>query len=293
MHLTHLSLTNYRNYAKQELALAPGNVLLLGDNAHGKTNLLEAVFLLATGRAERAATDAEVIAWAVRDDPQPYARVAGVAHRNSSARGAQAPPPVHATSGEISVEVTIIGRPGARGGLVASKRLKLNGVPKRAADVAGAITAVLFTTDDMDLVRGAPAGRRRYLDVMLSQAGRDYARALSRYTKVVTQRNALLRRIQEGAGAAGELDYWDGELARDGGALLVERAAAVERLACAAAALHARLSGGRERFAVAYDARTLDGWPPAHIAAAPPAEAPAGGAAAIRLGGQPSSVRGS
>jgi DNA replication and repair protein RecF len=249
MHLRHLALTNFRNYAKQELDLAPGAILLLGQNAQGKTNLLEAVFLLATGRSERADADADYIAWSDRDDMQPHARIVGTAQRAST---------------EISVEVTVLGRTGAKG-LVASKRFKLNGVPKRASDVIGAITAVLFTTDDMELVKGAPSGRRRYLDVMLSQVDHQYLRALQRYTKVITQRNALLKRIQEGSAKPAELAYWDEELARDGAAILVTRAAAVAQLAEAATATHARLSGEREQFALAYTPRFSDAWPPARI----------------------------
>ena len=82
MHLRHLSLTNFRNYPRQELDLAPGPVLLLGENAQGKTNLLEAVFLLATARSERADNDADYIAWSTRDDIQPHARIAGNAVRD-------------------------------------------------------------------------------------------------------------------------------------------------------------------------------------------------------------------
>ena len=257
MHLRRLSLTNFRNYARAELDLAPGVVLFLGENAQGKTNLLEAVALLATGRSERAEADANYIAWSARDEPQPFARIAGIA-----ARGGH----------DVSVELTVIGREGAQGSLVASKRLKLNGVPRRAADVVGAITAVLFTTDDMQLVKGSPSGRRRYLDVMLSQVDRAYLRALSRYTKVVTQRNALLKRIQDGAAGRDELAYWDEELARDGATLLVARAAAVEALARVAAETHAALSGERERFELAYAPRFVDGWPPERIAAAGSAE---------------------
>ena len=178
MHLTKLTLTNFRNYPAQTLDLAPGPILLLGPNAQGKTNILEAIFLLATGRSERSTTDADFIAWSAveSDDPQPVARIVAEASR---------------TSGDVTVELNIVGREGAHG-IVASKRFRLNGVPKRAADVFGAVTAVLFTTDDMDLVKGAPAGRRRFLDVMLSQTDRAYTRALSRYNKVVTQRNVLL-----------------------------------------------------------------------------------------------------
>ena len=251
MHLRHLSLTNFRNYAKQELDLEPGAVLFLGENAQGKTNLLEAVFLLATGRSERASTDADLIAWDTRADAQPVARVVG--------QGVRA-------TGDVSVEVAIAGREGAQGRLVAAKRFKLNGIPKRAADVTGAVLAVLFTTDDMELVRGSPSGRRRYLDTMLAQVDHQYARALQRYNKVITQRNALLKRIQERAANRDELAYWDEEMARDGGAIAVARAGAVCELAEAARSAHARLSSERERFELGYAPRFVDGWPPERLA---------------------------
>ncbi len=263
MHLRQLQLVHFRNYERQELRLAPGAVLFLGENAQGKTNLLEAVFLLAAGRSERASSDADYIGWSARGEPQPFARIAATAVR---------------ASGDVTVELTVAGREpygphgGPRGALAASKRYKLNGVPKRASDVVGAITAVLFTTDDMELVKGAPAGRRRYLDVMLSQVDRAYLRALQRYTKVVTQRNALLRRIQDGAARADELAYWDEQLAGDGALLLVARAQAVAGLAGHAAEAHARLSDGRERLGLAYVPRFVEGWPPARIAAAAPAD---------------------
>ncbi|HEY8172446.1 MAG TPA: DNA replication/repair protein RecF [Dehalococcoidia bacterium] len=250
MYVRRLSLTNFRNYAKQELVLDPAPVLLLGENAQGKTNLLEAVFLLATGRSERASTDADLIAWSVRDDPQPVARVVGEAERRS---------------GAVTVEVGIAGREGANDNLIASKRFKLNGVARRASDVIGAITAVLFTTDDMELVKGAPSGRRRYLDVMLSQAERPYVRALPRYNKLVTQRNALLKRIKEGSARRDELPYWDEEIAREGALIIASRAGAVGEVSESAAAAHGRLSGEREELAVAYQPRFAEGWDAARI----------------------------
>ena len=252
MHLSRLTLTHFRNYASQELTFDVGPVLFLGENAQGKTNILEAVFLLATGRSERSGSDADLIAWDARGEAQPFARVAGTAERGTTT---------------VSVEVTVVGRAGAHG-IVASKRLKLNGVPRRASDVVGAITAVLFTTDDMDLVRGSPSSRRRYLDVMLSQADRRYLLALQRYTKVVTQRNALLKRIQDGAAKAHELAYWDEELAKDGAVIVATRAAAVDKLSVAATMAHAHLSGEREDFVLAYAPRFVDGWPPERLAAA-------------------------
>jgi DNA replication and repair protein RecF len=252
VHLTRLTLTNFRNYPKQELVLAPGAVLFLGENAQGKTNLLEAVFLLAAGKSERASSDADYIHWEARDETQPFARVAGVAQRGGN---------------DVTVELTITGRPGARG-LIASKKFKLNGVAKRAADVMGAIMAVLFTTDDMELVKGAPSGRRRYLDVMLSQVDRPYARALQQYGKLITQRNALLKRIGEGGAKRDELAYWDDELSGHGAGIAKGRAGAVVELSAEAAGSHGRLSGEREEFALEYEPRFAEGWTAERIAGA-------------------------
>jgi DNA replication and repair protein RecF len=245
VHLTQLTLTNFRNYEKQSLDLAPGTVLLLGENAQGKTNILEAVGLLATGRSERSSGDGDYIAWSQRYESQPFARIEGVAQR---------------ASGEVKVDLTIAGKTGVRGNLIGTKRFKLNGVAKRGSDVVGAILAVTFTTDDMELVKGAPAGRRRLLDMMLTQADRRYARALSKYNKLVTQRNALLKNIKEGEAKRNELAYWDEELSREGATLIALRASALSRVSPQAAESHARLSGDREELAVAYEPKFAEAW---------------------------------
>jgi DNA replication and repair protein RecF len=256
VHLTSLTLASFRNYSRLDLAAGPGVILLLGQNAQGKTNVLEAIALLATGRSERTESDADLIAWPARDDPQPFARIAATAQRASD---------------HVAVELTVVGRPGARG-LIASKRFKVNGIARRAADATGNILAVLFTTDDMDLVKGAPAGRRRFVDTMLVQADRAYARALSRYGKVVTQRNALLKQLQERHGDPEELTYWDAELAAEAATIVSARAQALARLSDDAGAVHAALASGREAFAVSYAPRFGEGWDAARIVAAAPDE---------------------
>jgi DNA replication and repair protein RecF len=245
MWLSELHLTNFRNYRSQELALLRGPVLLLGDNAQGKSNLLEAVFLLATARSERAQTDGDLICREALADEQPFARVS--AH-------------VERADGPVELEVIIAATARSRPGRVsASKRLRVNGVARRQADMVGQLTAVLFTTHDLELIVGAPAGRRRFIDITLSQLEPPYVRALSRYTKTLTQRNALLRRIQEGSAGEDELEDWDGGLAEDGAVLIERRAAAVELLAGRAREAHERLSGGSEELSIAYETR-LDGW---------------------------------
>ena len=246
MWIRHLSLTHYRNYARQDLDLCQGPLLLLGANAQGKSNLLEAVFLLATTRAERAAADGDLIDWAALDEAQPVARVTAQIERRD---------------GPLALEVIVAARSGRTkdGRVMASKRLRVNGVARRQIDFVGQLTAVLFSTHDLELVGGPPAERRRYLDTTLSQLDRTYAQALHRYTKVIAQRNALLRRIQEGDADEGELSFWDDELARDGAVLMRERASAVETLATYAREEHARISDGKEELAIAYQPR-LAGW---------------------------------
>jgi DNA replication and repair protein RecF len=241
MWIRRLRLTNFRNYREQELELRQGPVLLLGDNAQGKSNLLEAVFLLATTRSERAQTDADLICWDALDEPQPFARVSAQVERSD---------------GAVELEVIIAG---ARERGRASKRLRVNGVPRRQADMIGLLTAVLFSTHDLDLIAGAPSERRRFIDVTLSQLDPAYVRALQRYTKVIAQRNALLKRIQEGIASADELDAWDGNLAEDGAVLIQRRAAAIAALAERAREAHARLSDGKEELSIAYQPR-LEGW---------------------------------
>jgi len=245
MWLRQISLTNFRNYARQDLELPRGLSLVLGENAQGKSNLLEAVFLLATTRSQRAGVDGELIRREALDEPQPVARVAATIER---------------ADGPLALELMVVGRhrPGT-GRVLASKRLRVNGVPRRQQDVVGQLTAVLFTTEDIELIGGAPSERRRLMDVMLSQLEPAYWRALQRYTKVVSQRNALLRRIREGDSKPDELAFWDEELAREGALIIGRRAEAVEALAAKAAEAHRELSGGREDLAIAYEPR-LEGW---------------------------------
>ena len=241
MHLTHLSLANFRNYARLELPLRPGPSIFFGENAQGKTNLLEGVYLLATTRSPRAGSDAEFVRWGTAGDGLGAMRVVGRAVRGRS---------------EVQVEVAVLARDGgaAPSGppLRSQKRLRVNGLPRRATEVIGQLMAVLFMTQDIDLLTGAPAGRRRYLDLTLSQVDAAYLRALQRYQRVMQQRNVLLRRIEEGRAPADQLLSWNEELVAQGSIITNTRAAAVGELNERAAAAHLRLSDGREQLAIRY-----------------------------------------
>lgn len=250
MRISHLSLSNFRNYGRLDLPLPAGRLLFLGDNAQGKTNLLEAVHLLSTMRSLRVSTDAELIRWEALDGPIPAARLVADAETSS---------------GPVRVEMVIEGQQTASATddrARAAKKVRVNGAPRRLSGAMGRIKTVLFTSQDIDLVGGPPALRRRYLDVALSQVDEAYLGALQQYGKILTQRNALLHRIQSALAGRDELAFWDVRFAELAAAIVSRRARAVATLAGYAAETHAFLSDAREELAVAYRARgsgDLDG----------------------------------
>ncbi len=242
--LERLTLDHYRNYTRLETRFKEGVVVLQGANAQGKTNLLEAIYLLATTKSSRARSDADLITWGAPDpfSPTPFARV--TAH-------------VRRASGPIDLEILVVQdgespRNGDATGQTARKRFKVNGVPRRAGEVLGQVNAVLFAPTDVDIVAGSPSLRRRYLDVILCQVHPSYYRALQSYNKVLLQRNSLLRQVRDRQQPPDTLLYWDEKLVEYGSHLAAQRAAAVAHLAASAAEMHERVSGGRERLSMGY-----------------------------------------
>ncbi|MBI2887659.1 MAG: DNA replication/repair protein RecF [Chloroflexi bacterium] len=259
MYVSRLSLAGFRNYRALDVVLPPGLVVLQGENAQGKTNLLEALFILATSRSPRTTREGELIAWSNGQGGSAVTQLAAMVQHASEA---------------VRLEVTLVARPeapkvaqpapeGEEETLLApargvQKRLRVNGVARRAVDYLGALRVVLFRPEDLELVTGPPAGRRRALDILLSQMDRRYTRALQRYARLLVQRNSLLRRVGQGLASHDELAPWDASLAREGASILSFRLRALEALAPAAAAFHQPLSGGAESLAVSY-ACTLGG----------------------------------
>jgi DNA replication and repair protein RecF len=239
--LLRISLSNYRNYAHLDLSVPAGMVLIAGENAQGKTNLLEAIYMLATTRSLRASNDVELIRRDSLTDPLAAARIIGTVERDGE---------------RTQIEVGIARREQERTGVTqtahATKRLRVNGIPQRAASVVGRLLAVFFTSMDIDLVTGPPSGRRRYLDITLSQVDHGYLRALQRYNRIVQQRNSLLRQIDEGRAGAEQLQPWDDELIAHGATVVTGRARALARLHEHAAVLHTHLSDDREHLAISY-----------------------------------------
>lgn len=237
MHIEHLSLTNFRNYARLELALPKQPIVLYGDNAQGKTSLLEAIYYLATSRSPYTTSDRQLIHWRTEHEPIPFARLtAEVSGKRSPLQ---------------RLEVTLM-LDNATGTQRFKKNIKLNGVEKRVMDTVGLLTVVLFLPRDLALIEGSPSDRRRFMDTTLTQVNRDYVEALDTYEKILPQRNALLRRIAERRSSTAELAYWNEQLSQSGSVIIAERQKFLRELETRAQENHHALTGNKETLTLQY-----------------------------------------
>ena len=253
MHLTQLALSNFRIYNRLELEFPLGVTLIQGNNAFGKTSLLEAIFYLATAHSPHAGAVRELVRWGASEEPIPFARLeAHVAKTNDT---------------RAHIEIVLVQaeeknqKPNGR----VSKRIKVNGIPKRAIDLLGELNVVLFLPDDLNLVFGSPSDRRRYLNITLAQIDTRYGRALSKYHQVLEQRNSLLRSFQERAFKSNELAIWDTQLIEQGAYLIARRAEAITRYNQIVADIHPRLTDNRESMRIVYQPSVATPTPPSPI----------------------------
>ena len=200
----------------------PGPQLVWGPNAAGKTSLLEAIVLLAWGRSHRTTADGELVRWGTE-----LARVEARVGRSAALPDAS-----------DAVEVALV-RTQAGG---ARKRIRVNGVTRRAAGLVGVLRTVMFAPEDMLLVAGSPSLRREALDRLASQRSPAYARELAAYGRALQQRNGLLRLIREEQATRAELRFWDSALLDAGGAVLDERRRLLGALGTPLAAAHAEIA---------------------------------------------------
>lgn len=225
MRLDTLCLREFRNYRQEEISFAPGVNIFLGRNAQGKTNLLEAVYLLAVGKSFRPAADLEMI----RHGSASF-KIAGVFR---GADGAELVTEYFVSAGE--------------------KVIRQNGMPlKRAWDIFGRVGVVLFSPDDLQLLKGGPEYRRAYLDLYLGQTNPQYRHDLYAYQRTMAQRNQVLRRIRDGLAGRGELQVWNESLLDRAIGLIGGRLRALSALAPLATGYHRRLAGGTEQIELIY-----------------------------------------
>lgn len=239
MHITHLSLTNFRNYGRLELALPAGTTLLFGANAQGKTNLLEAIYYLATTRSPYASHDSQLINWeALQGDD--LIVVARLSAQVSTGRG------------DLRVEMRLI-RENRNGNGGFRREALVNQVKVRLMDLLSNIRVVQFLPQDVQVLTGPPAGRRRYLDITLCQTDPIYCQTLATYNKVLEQRNATLRRMNEEGVGHDVLPIFTEKLVNLGSDIFRRRATFLLALAREAQRIHyEELTDGQEAIKVAY-----------------------------------------
>lgn len=240
-YLSRLRLTNFRNLTHLDLGLSPGVTVYYGPNAQGKTTLLEAVYLLCIARSFRAENEREVVSFDAANAGE-QALVDGTVEKNGQRlRVIIGYQPTQRSSREDN-------------GLAYNvrKEIRVNRLKHTAGELIGQVNAVLFSAADIELIQGPPSGRRRFLDILLSQSDPLYLKGLQRYHRVVQQRNQLLRLLRENRANADELTFWDDELVREGAWITWRRYEAMRELTPACVRQHEDLSGPDEDLEVEY-----------------------------------------
>lgn len=203
-YLTDIKISNFRNLTDVNVKLDQGITVFHGDNGEGKTSLLEAVYSLAVGKSFKAENERDVLNQdiallgghslvngnVIRDDKQYNIILMTQSHLKSGTRN---------SSDSYSIK----------------KHIRINKIAKPAIDLLGTLCAVVFHVDDLELVKGSPSGRRKFLDILISQCDKNYLITLRRYNKLLQQRNKLLKLIRDGNAKPQELEYWNNMLLLD------------------------------------------------------------------------------
>jgi len=225
MKIKSLKLVNFRNWSSYDLEFNDVTILI-GKNGIGKTNILESVYLAATGRSWRTTHDMELINW-----EKDYARLT-----------------IKGDKTDKATELELFWQKGEK----AVKALKINGGKRRLLDLLGLCPAVLFSPEVIEIINGAPALRRRFLDILLSQVNRAHAESLLEYNKVLKGRNKLLQLIKNRLGKSDELDFWDKKLVELGGKIIKARHEALEFFNQTLSANYQKISGAQEDLKIKY-----------------------------------------
>jgi len=240
MYLAHLSLTNFRNFARLDLDVPRRAVLLVGNNAQGKTSVLEAIYFLATFSSFQTHTDRQMVNFVATGDPSKLAVARIVADFVRQGR-------FHRIEARIIIEPV-----GLQNGQRARKEVLLDGVKRPVGEVIGIFNAALYVPHMSQVLEGGPEERRRTLNLSLAQIIPGYAKALSEYQKTLEQRNALLKLLAERGGDQAQLDFWDASLVETGAQIILWRIQAIQELEKLAKRTHLALTRGKEVLRLAY-----------------------------------------
>ncbi len=226
MIIESLELSDYRNYDKLSLNFDKGINILYGDNAQGKTNILEAMYLCSTTKSHRGSKDREVIRLGQEDSHiRIMTKKDGISHKIDMHLKKNKP-----------------------------KGIAIDGIPiRKSGELLGFIHIVFFSPEDLSIIKNGPGERRRFIDMELCQLDRLYLYNLSKYNKVLTQRNNLLKQISFSSSLRDTLEVWDQQLVAYGREVIKTRKQFIEQLNSIIFEIHKKLSGGREELVIQYD----------------------------------------
>ena len=237
MHLTQLSLTNFRLFSRLDMDIPRRILLLMGANAQGKTSLLEAIYYLATFTSFHAQSDKQLLNFISTQDNPAVTRLVARYQRGER---------------EHRLEVRLIQDTNGNGGTRLRKEILLDGVKTLPSQVVGHFNAVIFLPQMTRILEGGPEERRRYLNLTIAQADSTYTRALSEYNQALTQRNALLKALHERGGDMGQMQYWDELIASRGATIISARVAAIQEIEELAVRIHEKLTDSNEVIRLVY-----------------------------------------
>lgn len=226
MIIKSLELSHFRNYETLDLLFDKGTNILYGDNAQGKTNILEAIYLSATTKSHKGSKDKDVISFGEEESHiRTYLEKDGV---------------------EVKVDMHLRSNK--------SKGIAINGQKiKKAAELLGILNVVFFSPEDLSIIKNGPAERRRFVDMELCQLDSFYLYNLNHYNKIVNQRNKLLKDLYLNPSLRETLTIWDSQLVSFGGKIIERRRQFIEQLNDIIKEIHSKLSGGKEELVIKYE----------------------------------------
>lgn len=231
MIIRSIELRNFRNYENLDLHLDQGTNILYGDNAQGKTNILEAAYVSGTTKSHKGTRDKEMIRFGEEE-----AHIRTIVEKNEK---------------QYQIDMHLR-KNGAKG-------VAVNKIPiKKASDLFGILNIVFFSPEDLNIIKNGPSERRRFIDLELCQLDKLYLSDLSRYNKTLNQRNKLLKDICYRQELMDTLPVWDAQLLEYGCRIIKRRKKFVEDLSGIITAIHSNISGGKENLALKYESNTDD-----------------------------------
>ena len=221
-----LDLKDFRNYSSLSIQFDPSTNIIYGDNAQGKTNILEALCICGTSRSHRGSRDNDMIRFG-RDEGHIMTLIekAGIEYQID----------IHLKRGH-------------------SKGIAINRVPiRKASNLFGILNIIFFSPDDLSIIKNGPDKRRKFIDTELCQIDRIYLYNLTEYNKVLSQRNSLLKEIYRNRGLADTLPVWDDKLAEFGAKIIRRRKSFIEEIAPVVSEIHHEISGAKEEVKLSYE----------------------------------------